>query len=64
MFSELRSAQSLTCRAVAAMRKWGSGRKKTLEDAAASRKMTLGDVFAKAVRSVRQDEEALMKSSM
>jgi hypothetical protein len=26
--------------------------------------MTLGDVFAKAVRSVRQDEEALVKSSM
>ena len=26
--------------------------------------MALGDVFAKAVRSVRQDEEALVKSSM
>ena len=60
----LRSAQSLTWRAVAAIRKWGSGRKKMREEAAARWRMTLGDAFESAVRRVLQDDEALTRSSM
>lgn len=64
MFSRDCSAHSLTCRAVAAIKKWGSGRKKIRREAAASRRIWFGDVLENASRRVTHVEETFVKSSM
>lgn len=64
MFSGDWRAQELTCRAVAAIKKWGSGRKNILRDAAASLRIWFGGVLEKISRRVEQVEDVFVKSSM